>query len=377
MQDHRLPEDKNFQEEWEEMEKRMDEDDRRDQKEMKKSLIAGLVFAGCLIAVVVGILLFFVKTPGQLKGNTVSVTVTSDHNVLVPKVIGASQEDAETALQKAEVGCRVIGQKPSKQPYGTILEQSPAAGSEIERNGTIEVVISSGASTMEIPKNVVGQPVDDAVKRLQEAGFTSIAIEKAVSSQYDVGCVSRVTPNEGGFAMTTDKVKLTVSCGRKMKDVESGNYIGMSESEAELKAQRDGLTPRVLYGNSDLVEDGCVMEQSLDPDETVTSGTDIILRVNSTRVKSKGARNGWGADIELERPATYQDNQYRLVLVQSENGIVFEHCLKEDALLNFPVRTQITGIENVKDGTVYLYEKIGGNWIRRAEWKVQFGKRKE
>jgi serine/threonine-protein kinase len=58
----------------------------------------------------------------------------------------------------------------SEQPPGTIVGQSPAAGTPISKGEVVNVQVSSGPPMVAIP-NVAGLSVDQATAELQQAGF--------------------------------------------------------------------------------------------------------------------------------------------------------------------------------------------------------------
>ena len=68
-----------------------------------------------------------------------------DINRTVPNLIGlSSQEDAVTSLRSVNLRIGSVTETYSDLPAGTIVDQSPAAGSKVRMNSGVNVAISSG-----------------------------------------------------------------------------------------------------------------------------------------------------------------------------------------------------------------------------------------
>ncbi len=68
-----------------------------------------------------------------------------DINRTVPNLIGlSSQEDAVTSLRSANLRIGSVTETYSDLPAGTIVDQSPAAGSKVRMNSGVNVAISIG-----------------------------------------------------------------------------------------------------------------------------------------------------------------------------------------------------------------------------------------
>ncbi len=77
----------------------------------------------------------------------------------------------------------------SSQAQGTIISQSPAAGSPITKGEVVTVQVSNGPPQVSIP-NVVGMNVRQATQELQQAGFM-VTVTKGV---FGGGTVSTESP---------------------------------------------------------------------------------------------------------------------------------------------------------------------------------------
>ena len=68
----------------------------------------------------------------------------------MPTVIGKDQAEAEAILEDAgfEVAVKSV---PSDAPEGTVLEQDPPAGSEVDEGSTVTISVSAGLGTVVVP----------------------------------------------------------------------------------------------------------------------------------------------------------------------------------------------------------------------------------
>jgi len=78
--------------------------------------------------------------------------------VAVPDVVGLTQPEAEAALAAAGLSLGTVADMYSgDQPAGAVLDQSPAAGTVVERNAEVSLMLSLGAGpTAENPLVVPG-----------------------------------------------------------------------------------------------------------------------------------------------------------------------------------------------------------------------------
>lgn len=97
-------------------------------------------------------------------GTTVVVYVSRPRvktTTKVPSLVGMSVSDARTLLVQNHLGLGSETQQYSAQPEGTVLSQSPAAGSTVKLNSRINVVVSAGPEPIpepELPSSSEGGP---------------------------------------------------------------------------------------------------------------------------------------------------------------------------------------------------------------------------
>jgi serine/threonine-protein kinase len=111
---------------------------------------------------------------GQLRqGDRVAINVSLGvEQVEVPDVAGRPQDEAEAAIADARLTLgEVTGQFSDDQPEaGAVISQSLDARARVDKGSTIDLVVSRGPLTVEMPE-VEGQPVGEARDALEALGL--------------------------------------------------------------------------------------------------------------------------------------------------------------------------------------------------------------
>jgi eukaryotic-like serine/threonine-protein kinase len=101
-------------------------------------------------------------------GTVVTLTVSSGPaKIKVPDVVGMQETNAQNALQQFTVKTKI--DPNSTKPQGTVVRQSPSAGTSLLPGSTVFIWVSGGG--VSVP-DVRGDPVSTAQQILQNAGFT-------------------------------------------------------------------------------------------------------------------------------------------------------------------------------------------------------------
>lgn len=197
------------------------------------------------------------------------------HPVDAPDLVSLTLADARAAAAARHLRIVVGERDPSDSiPADVVTSQTPQAGSQIDRDGTIDVVISSGAPQITVPY-VGGKSASDAVGTLGALGIAA-TIEYVVDPSAAVGTVLKQTPEPNTAVRKGSAVTLAVAVPGSVPDV-----AGKSPDDARALLQNAGYK----IGNNAYVQEGTegsvartepVAGSSLRPGETVTlyvSGT--------------------------------------------------------------------------------------------------------
>lgn len=144
------------------------------------------------------------------------------------------------------------------------------------------IPLITGGKQIEVP-DVTDMTVSEAIDTLQDAGFTVSDEQKEVSSSdIEEGRVVKTSPAVGSKRKDGTTVTLYVSIGDTQIEIE--DYTG--ESYLEVKGKLEALGLFVLIERQDVeetddvdYEDGLIIDQSIEPGEKVSAGTNITLYI--------------------------------------------------------------------------------------------------
>jgi serine/threonine-protein kinase len=232
-----------------------------------RSLLPYLVTAAAGFALAYLVVALFIF-PKQL--------VSSDSTV--PSVIGMSYDDATRRLD--DEGFRVTtGEQRYHQsaPEGSVLEQSPPAGSREPRGTTIALDLSRGPRFSEVPR-LTGMTQSEAERLIEEAGLER-GIVTEVASDAPRGQVLESTPDAGSRVSLPASVSLSVSAGPGA--VEVPDVVGQAVSEARALLQQVGFRVRTRLDSLSTTPAGIVVQQRPFPGSSTRSGAVITLTVST------------------------------------------------------------------------------------------------
>jgi beta-lactam-binding protein with PASTA domain len=130
-------------------------------------------------------------------GSPVTVLVSSGpQEVSVPEVSGESQGAATGRLTAAGLKVTVLKREVSEPSPGTVISQSPSAGSSLSAGSQVTIVVAQAPKQTAVP-SVVGQSEVQAVATLTAAGFTSNTVTRTVTEPAKVGIVVQQSPAAG------------------------------------------------------------------------------------------------------------------------------------------------------------------------------------
>jgi serine/threonine-protein kinase len=144
-------------------------------------------------------------------GSSVTLLVSSGPApVRVPDVVGQSQAAAEADLSNAELAVGTINQKVSStQTAGTVVAQSPTAGSSLHAGEKVELTVAQAPKQVTVP-NLVGAAEAAAVTALKHIGVNARKVTRATSEPPQVGVVLAQTPMPGSQVRKGATVVITV-----------------------------------------------------------------------------------------------------------------------------------------------------------------------
>lgn len=111
---------------------------------------------------------------------------------------------------------------------GYIIKTNPAAGTKKQRGDKINLIVSKGPNSFEMP-NYVGETREKAeedLKNTYKVSSKMISIEEIETFDYTPGTVLEQTPAPGEQYSLNSKTNIVLKVAKKSNSVEMPNYIG-------------------------------------------------------------------------------------------------------------------------------------------------------
>jgi serine/threonine-protein kinase len=205
----------------------------------------------------------------------VAFALTRPSHVAVPDVIGQNVDVATQALDNKgfDVAIKAV---PSGAPRNQVVEQDPIptdrGGGKAEEGSTVTLSVSSGPAIVSVP-DVRGLSVDEATKRLENAGF-NVNTRQDFSPSVPKGQVIGTEPATGTQLSTAQPVTLLISRGAN--NVTVPNVVGLDDQAALNQLQKAGLSGVEVQRDSTEPQ-GRVLSQSPGAGKTVARGSQVTI----------------------------------------------------------------------------------------------------
>lgn len=264
---------------------------------LKKIIMISSVAVVIIIAILVAILILKITSPGGLggifSGNNKKTENSSEENSGDPTEDGSTDEDtsdkatipmvnvvglyktaAEEELKKAGFTAYTIETATDdKVEEGYVISQSVDEGTAIPADEKIVITISEGKEDVEVP-DVRGYSDDQATTLLTEAGFV-VTHGYEYDDTVEKNKVISQSPEGKTMQKSGSTVKIIISNGKEVEEVEVPNLLGKSESKAANLLENAGLSGKVSHANSDEVKKGQVISQDVSAGSSVEKGSTV------------------------------------------------------------------------------------------------------
>lgn len=147
------------------------------------------------------------------QGQKVNITVSNGkEQIAVPNLLQPSilQTEATATIEAARLVVGRVTPKDSDQPEGTVLDQSPKAGTTVDVGTKINLVVSSGK--IPVP-NLIGMTQTEAINALSESNNfrLKVAPVAVVDDSKEAGTVVKQDPSADGMALKGSLITVTLS----------------------------------------------------------------------------------------------------------------------------------------------------------------------
>ena len=242
----------------------------------KRSMVIG-ISAVVVVVLAVFAVLWVTVFSGMFQGN--------DNAPRVPNLIGKTMADLElddSILDGFTV--RDGGSMPSDKPEGTIIDQTPSAGTKItgtsDEDMVITIITSSGSEPIHMI-DVTNREYREATIELEKLGLTVDTPEFQNSDEIPENYVISYTPVKDTEMKEGDTVHLVVSSGPEDTPITVPSLAGMTLDRATSDLQAMGLeVGEVKKVHDSSVPEGVVMDQYPTTGTSVAAGTKINLQVS-------------------------------------------------------------------------------------------------
>ena len=204
-----------------------------------------------------------------------------EQKVVVPNVVGMTQQEAAAELQKYELTIGKVTESPSDTvDTGKVMSQDPQANDALEKDGKVNIVVSSGSSNLPatVP-NLTGLTASEAEEALAAANLKGNS-QMGHSDKYAEGKIFEQSPQPFEQVDQGATVTYTISAGEQGSEtVKISNYVGTDAGDAQAELEGQGLNVKTQPGKSDKVGEGEVVAQSIAGGTEVKVGSTITLTV--------------------------------------------------------------------------------------------------
>ena len=303
---------------------------------LEKALIGGSI----VVAIIIGIVIIYVigkvfgfwggasgsteatPTP-EVTSSAATATATpeasdSAQKVTVENVAGMTTEEAKTALsQKGLSNVKVSEQQSDTISAGKVISTDPEAGTEVEKDAEITLIVSSGTSTVQVP-SVASMTVSKAKSTLAAEGFNAVEGSKVYSDTVKAGLVAYSNPKGGAQASKGATITLYISKGPKRTTTTVPDLMGMTKAQAkEALTAKKLVLGSVSTAYSDNVSKNRVCVQSKAEGTEVKTGStvDITLSLGASKTYSY-----YSNKVTIDNPFDYE----------SDPSSVFKFVLSQD-----------------------------------------------
>ena len=206
---------------------------------------------------------------------------TAVATVQTPSLVGKTIAEANTALSDLKL---VLGEQTPQNdptaPIGTILSQTPTAGTTIQVGQKVNIVVSSGVGQTTVP-DLTGLNGSDAVnKALGDASLVLGSITQEDSSTITdlqpANTVMSQSPAPNATVDANTKVNITISSGK----IKVPNVLNESKTQANNDLVNAGFNVSIIYENHSDKPDGIVLAQTPSAGKGLPQGGNVTITVS-------------------------------------------------------------------------------------------------
>lgn len=179
---------------------------------------------------------------------------------VLPDLEEMTLDEAESALTEHQL---VLGEVTEEYndtlPEGEIIETTPAPGTELEFQSTVDVLVSQGIEPEEM-QDYVGEMYDAVQNQLNSFGFNAVNVEERYDESEPGTILSQSI--DAGTEIHPEDENLTLEISQGVEPVEIRNFTGESVDTAVSELEADGFNVSVIQEiYHDSIGEGNVVSQ--------------------------------------------------------------------------------------------------------------------
>jgi eukaryotic-like serine/threonine-protein kinase len=242
-----------------------------EEEEPRKSRVGLAILISALIVLALGL--------GGWALYQVFTTPPAVERVEVPNVLELTEPEARGQLIANNLQVEVKKVNGNEETKGTITEQDPVGGTEVDVNSIVTITLNEGTKTGTIPDGLVGDDVKDVENTLDDLKFSNVNTVAAKSEDPDTkpGEVISISPKEGSTVPLDSKITVRYATGKS----EVPNFQGLSRGAAIREARNAGFGEPEFVRRESSQPAGTVIDQSPRSGATVDRDTRIELTLAS------------------------------------------------------------------------------------------------
>lgn len=223
--------------------------------------------------------------PGMvvLENTSIGVVVSSgEENYSLPDVTGFSEEQARFALEcmDLEVITAVSDEVTPGVSSGCVVKQDIDPYSDVKSGDTVTITITDGGGTgAGSAPSLTGLTYNEAAAAAAEAGLAIQVTEKIFSNDYAENEIVGQSVEAG--AAVEEGVPINVTVALPVRNFKMPALVYKQEAVATQLLKNIGISPAVESLSSELLASGVVAEQSIQKDEDVAPGDEVVMKVST------------------------------------------------------------------------------------------------
>ena len=253
-----------------------------------------------------------------------AVSNKATDNVKVPAVTGLDKDEAIKLLKEKKLnGLIVKTVNDDSVEAGKIVEQSPAANSEVKEGTNVELTVSVGKNKTIVP-NLSNIDLDKVEDILSKSNLSLGKVERKYDDKVDENKIISQSVNFGEEVEKGTKIDIVVSRGKEDKKVEVPDLMGKTEVEAIKILYDSGLAVGKTEKKADNQKAGTVIWQSYGKGVKVDAETKIDIVISSGKSNSDSVLNlnyyTEAGAVTKKYTVNEPDKNYQLVITKNSDA---------------------------------------------------------